>query len=286
MNYIDLHVHSTFSDGTVAPSELVKLAVKQGLSAFALTDHDTVRGLKEAMSTAADFQKQGVQIYIIPGVEMSAAFQGSDIHILGLNINPKDTALLHALEGAEEERHTRNRKMADKLAAAGLDIAYEDVQRLEPNAVITRAHFAKYLVEKGYVSSNKEAFSKYLHSKSPYYVSRNYLSPEEAILLIINAGGIPVLAHPLLYHLEEAKLRHLILHLKETGLKGLEAIYTCNSKNDEAFVRSLARQYGLLISGGSDFHGSNKPDISMGTGKGNLKIPFSLLKELGIPLCL
>lgn len=282
MKYIDLHVHSTFSDGTVTPAGLVTLAVSQGLSAFALTDHDTARGVPEAQAAAFSLQKQGTDIQVIPGVEISAAFRSSDIHILGLNIDTQNPDLNHAMQAAEEERHSRNRRMAENLALAGLQITYEAVEAMEPDAVITRAHFARYLVEKGYASNNNEAFKKYLNSKSPYYVSRTYPEPEEVVSLILKAGGVPVLAHPLLYHLEEAELKRLVLRLKAAGLMGLEAIYTCNSRQDEAFVKGLARQNGLLISGGSDFHGSNKPDIMLGKGKGNLKIPYSLLTDLGI----
>lgn len=284
MKYIDLHVHSTVSDGTVTPTELVHLASKEGLSAFALTDHDTIRGVPEALTAASQLRSQGFDIHVIPGVEVSAAFKSSDIHILGLNVDYTNALLTNALADAEKERDSRNMKMAENLAAAGLDITYEAVQAIDPKAIITRAHFAKYLVQKGYASDNNDAFKKYLHNKSPYYVSRNYISPEEVISLILHAGGIPVLAHPLLYHLEESELKRLLLRLKEAGLKGLEAIYTCNSHQDDIFVRQLARQNGLLISGGSDFHGVNKPDIMLGRGKGNLKIPFNLLEELGINL--
>lgn len=284
MKYIDLHVHSNVSDGTLNPRELVELAAAQNLTAFALTDHDTLRGIPEASTAAADLRRQGIEIYLIPGVEISAGFQNSDIHILGLNINPKDATLVKALEAAEKERDSRNQKMAENLADAGLDITYEAVRAIDPKAVVTRAHFAKYLVQKGYASTNSDAFKKYLHTKSPYYVSRKYLAPEEAISLILHAGGIPVLAHPLLYYLEEHELKNLVLRLKNAGLKGLEAIYTCNSHQDETFLLQLARQNGLSISGGSDFHGANKPDISLGKGRGNLKIPFSLLDELGICL--
>jgi hypothetical protein len=284
MKYIDLHVHSTCSDGTVTPTELVDLAVKQGLSAFALTDHDTLRGIPEAKKACELYQKQGTDIHVIPGVEISAAFKKADIHILGLNVDLENKELIETLDEAELARDNRNRKMADNLAGAGLDISYEKVLALDPKAVITRAHFAKYLVKKGYVATNKEAFNKYLHTKSPYYVCREYLPPETVITLILNAGGVPVLAHPLLYHLPEEELRKLVAHLKECGLKGLEAIYTRNSRQDEDFSRRLAKENGLLISGGSDFHGTNKPDIQMGVGTGNLQIPFSLLDELGISL--
>lgn len=282
MKYIDLHVHSSCSDGTVPPAGLVELAVKQGLSAFALTDHDTLRGLPSALRAAAALREQGHDIHVICGAEISAAFQDSDIHILGLNLNPENKRLCQTLNGAEEERNLRNQKMADKLAAAGIPISYDEIKRIDPDAVITRAHFATCLVKKGYAANNNDAFQKYLNAKAPYYVARNYLSPEEVISLILEAGGIPVLAHPLLYHLTEGELKKLVLRLKAAGLQGLEAIYTCNSRQDEAFLRSLARQNGLLISGGSDFHGTNKPDIQMGVGKGNLKIPYSLLDSLGI----
>lgn len=280
MNYIDLHVHSTISDGTYTPTELIEYAVSKGLTAMALTDHDTINGIKEAQLAANRLKLEGHDITLIPGVEISAAFLNRDIHILGLFVDCCNELLVKTLEGAVRERETRNEKMAVNLRNAGLSITLDELKAEDPQAIITRAHFAKLLYKKGYVSSVKDAFTKYLGDDSPYYVKRNYISPEDAISLIKQASGIPVLAHPLLYHLNEKEIDALVLRLKNAGLEGIEAIYSNNISNEEAYVRSLAKKYDLAITGGSDFHGSVKPDIDLGTGRGNLKIPADLLLPL------
>lgn len=276
MKYIDLHVHSTVSDGTFTPTELVAEAKRCNLSAFALTDHDTVRGFEEAKKAS-----EGSGIEVIPGVEISAAYKKKDIHILGLLIDPNYEPLKRSLDAALLERDQRNAKMAQNLAAGGLDI---DIERLtaafSPGTVLTRAHFAKFLLETKQIKSMNEAFEHYLNADGPYYVPREYISPENAIKLIKQAGGIPVLAHPLVYHLPEEELDALIARLKDTGLEGLEVFYSSNTGFDEGIVRRYANKYHLIMTGGSDFHGANKPHISMGSGKGNLKIPYSVLENL------
>lgn len=276
MKYIDLHVHSTVSDGTFTPTELVAEAKRCNLSAFALTDHDTIRGFEEAKKAS-----EGSGIEVIPGVEISAAYKKKDIHILGLLIDPNYEPLKHSLDAALLERDQRNAKMAQNLAAGGLDI---DIERLtaafSPGTVLTRAHFAKFLLETKQIKSMNEAFEHYLNADGPYYVPREYISPENAIKLIKQAGGIPVLAHPLVYHLPEEELDALIARLKDAGLEGLEVFYSSNTGFDEGIVRRYANKYHLIMTGGSDFHGANKPHISMGSGKGNLKIPYSVLENL------
>ncbi len=276
MKYIDLHVHSTVSDGTFTPTELVAEAKRCNLSAFALTDHDTVRGFEEAKKAS-----EGSGIEVIPGVEISAAYKKKDIHILGLLIDPNHEPLKRSLDAALLERDQRNAKMAQNLAAGGLDI---DIERLtaafSPGTVLTRAHFAKFLLETKQIKSMNEAFEHYLNADGPYYVPREYISPENAIKLIKQAGGIPVLAHPLVYHLPEEELDTLIARLKDAGLEGLEVFYSSNTGFDEGIVRRYANKYHLIMTGGSDFHGANKPHISMGSGKGNLKIPYSVLENL------
>ncbi len=276
MKYIDLHVHSTVSDGTFTPTELVAEAKRCNLSAFALTDHDTVRGFEEAKKAS-----EGSGIEVIPGVEISAAYKKKDIHILGLLIDPNYEPLKRSLDAALLERDQRNAKMAQNLAAGGLDI---DIERLtaafSPGTVLTRAHFAKFLLETKQIKSMNEAFEHYLNADGPYYVPREYISPENAIKLIKQAGGIPVLAHPLVYHLPEEELDALIARLKDAGLEGLEVFYSSNTGFDEGIVRRYANKYHLIMTGGSDFHGANKPHISMGSGKGNLKIPYSVLENL------
>ena len=282
MKYIDLHVHSNYSDGTLSPSEIVSLAIDKKLVAFALTDHDTVDGVEEAISAAKEAALKGDYITVIPGVEISASYKGKDIHILGLCLNHHSPVLLQALKEAADERESRNYKMCHNLQKAGIPITVEKMKEDCQDAVLTRAHFAKFLLKEGYVTSMKEAFNKYLDSSTAYYVTREYLTPKQAIELILQAGGIPILAHPLLYKLAPTQLEILIKELKTYGLKGLEAIYSTNINNDEAYVRSLARKYELLITGGSDFHGSVKPDIDLGTGRGSLCIPDSILKDLGL----
>lgn len=280
MKYIDLHVHSNASDGTDTPAELVKRAVSIDLSAFALTDHDTIAGIREAMDAAKAYKKQGKMIHVIPGIELSVAYKGTDIHILGLCIDYRNEAFCNALNKVKEERDRRNEKMAENLAKAGIDISIDKLREEDKDAVLTRAHFAKYLVKTGIVETNQEAFSKFLSSDGPYYVPREYLSPKKGIDLIKMAGGVPVLAHPLLYKLSDARLNELIKDLKEDGLVGIETFYSMNTGFDEAYVKKLANKYDLLMTGGSDYHGTVKPLIKLGVGKGNLKIPYSLLEKL------
>ena len=280
MKYIDLHVHSNASDGTDTPAELVKKAVSIDLSVFALTDHDTVAGIREAMDAAKVYKKQGKMIHVIPGIELSVAYKGTDIHILGLCIDYRNEAFCNALNKVKEERDRRNEKMAENLAKAGIDISIDKLREEDKDAVLTRAHFAKYLVKTGIVETNQEAFSKFLSSDGPYYVPREYLSPKKGMDLIKMAGGVPVLAHPLLYKLSDARLDELIKDLKEDGLVGIETFYSMNTGFDEAYVKKLANKYDLLMTGGSDYHGTVKPLIKLGVGKGNLKIPYSLLEKL------
>lgn len=280
MDYIDLHVHSNVSDGTSTPTELVSYAYEKKLSAFALTDHDTVDGVAEAVSAAASLATEDRKLTVIPGVEISAGYHGRDIHILGLCLDYTDPTLVETLHNVAMERGRRNEKMLKNLQDAGLSITMEDLHEGNEDAIITRAHFGKALLKKGYVSSIKEAFSKYLDSNGPYYVPREYLSPKTAIELITNAGGIAVLAHPLLYKFSASELRTLLSELKGYGLQGIEAVYSCNIGLDESFVRSLAREFDLVCTGGSDYHGSVKPDIDLGSGRGNLKILSCMLDDL------
>lgn len=276
MDYIDLHVHSTASDGTFTPSELVAYALKKGLKAFALTDHDSIDGLLEAEEAAA-----GTALELAAGIEFSTEYQGKDIHILGLCLNWRQKGFNDSLRFFKEERQNRNREMAERLRRLeGMDISLERLEEAFPGAVITRAHFAKYLFEKNYVRDIRDAFSLYIGDSCPCFVPRNKISPTDAIELILKADGIPVLAHPLLYPMAEHQLDSLVKGLKSHGLQGLEAIYSSNCGLDETNMRRLARKYQLKISGGSDFHGSIKPHIDIGVGRGNLKIPYEILENL------
>jgi predicted metal-dependent phosphoesterase TrpH len=283
MRYIDLHVHSTYSDGSFTPTELLKLALQANLAAFALTDHDTTEGFDE-LKAAADEYNRGVsgdrKIEVIPGVEISAAYKTGDIHILGLLVDPHNDTLVKMMGDAKAERDRRNEKMAENLRNAGLDISIKAIREKSPDSIITRAHFAKYMVENHMVHSYADAFTYYLGDKTPYYVARKFTSPETAIKCTLAAGGVPVLAHPIIYHLEPSELNNLIDKLISYGLRGIETIYSSNTLDEEAAIRAIAKEKGLLMTGGSDFHGAPKPSISIGSGRGNLKVPYELLTIL------
>jgi 3',5'-nucleoside bisphosphate phosphatase len=284
MKNIDLHVHSNISDGTLTPTEVIQLAVKNKLSAIALTDHDTLAGIDEAEEAANKEMEMGYLIRVIPGIEISVLYNKKDIHILGLFVDKNNRILLNALEEARIKRDERNVKMTANLRAVGIDITIEKLRAEEGDAVLTRAHFAKFMVKHGMVKSNQDAFAKYLNDDSPYYVPREYLSPEEAISFIHQAGGLAVLAHPLLYKYDQAGTENMVEYLAGQGLDGLEAIYSSNMGLEEGRMIHLANKFGLVITGGSDFHGANKPDLDLGVGRGNLKIPYSILEKLEIRL--
>lgn len=276
MKIVDLHVHSNKSDGTCSPSELVDLAIQKGLSAFALTDHDTTAGLDEAIEYA-----KGRDIEVVPGIEFSTEYQGRDIHVLGLAIDYKAPVFADRLQAFVDSRIGRNRKMCRNLTEAGIDISYEKLMAAYPGAVITRAHYARYLLDHGYVKSLPEAFERYVGDHCPYFVPREKVTPVQAVQLIRQAKGIPVLAHPTLYHMGKDALQKLVSSLTEAGLVGLEAVYSTYSAGEEREMRQLASRNGLLISGGSDFHGSNKPGLELATGyHGKLVIPYDIWERL------
>jgi len=278
---IDLHVHSNHSDGTLSPEELVSLAAETGLSAFALTDHDTVSGIQKAKKAAKKTEATGIGITVISGTEISAAYNKKDIHILGLFVDETNPSLLTALDEAVNAREMRNECMAERFRSLNIPLTLEDLRIENPDTVITRAHFAKYLIEHGHVKTSQEAFSRYLNYDAPCFVPREYMHPERAISLILEAGGIPVLAHPLLYKLPPAELETLLKRLKNSGLKGLEVYYSSNTGFDEQICYSLANRFGLLMTGGTDFHGDNKPNLYLGSGRNhNLNIPDTLLEPL------
>ena len=281
MNIADLHVHSNRSDGTFSPSELVDYAIQKGLSAFALTDHDTVDGLDEALSRAAALKTSENTIpEVIPGIELSTEYEGKDVHIVGLYIDHHNPTFLARLREFVDSRTVRNEKMCDRLRETGIDISYEKLQKAFPDSVITRAHYAKWMLENGYIKNLQEAFDRYVGDNCPCYVPREKITPAQAVELILSADGIPVLAHPTLYHLNRQRLKKLVMELKEAGLLALEGIYSTYSPAEERQMRTLASECGLLISGGSDFHGGNKPGLDLATGYGRLFIPQEVLDHL------
>lgn len=275
MRRIDLHVHSNVSDGTLTPKELVAYAKEKGIAAFALTDHDTVGGIFEAEQAA-----KGSGLELIPGIEISSEYKGGDVHILGLYMDYRQPEFSAALQRFIEARERRNKEMAKKLSDHGFLMTLEELTAAYPEAVITRAHFAKYMKAKGYVTSYEEAFRHYIGKDCACYVPRTVIQPSDAIDLIRAAGGIAVLAHPLLYHMTMEEVEHLAKYLKELGLQGIEVFYSMNQEGDENRMASLAKRYELVMTGGSDFHGSTKPYIDLGSGRGNLYVPDSLLEPL------
>ncbi len=279
---IDLHVHSTRSDGTYTPTELVEYAIEKGLTAFALTDHDTTDGLDEAISYANALRAEGKADVpeVIPGIELSTNIEDTEVHVAGLFIDKENPEFQSYLKEFVASRNLRNVKMCAKLTEIGIPITVEELESAFPNCILTRAHFASWLREHGYVSSNKEAFDRYLGKRCPCYVPREKITPQKAIALILTAGGIPVLAHPILYRLSDARLEALVATLKEAGLVGIEAIYSTYEPSEERQIRRLAKKYDLLLSGGSDFHGTNKPRIDLGVGLGRLYVPDELLENM------
>lgn len=275
MKQVDLHVHSNKSDGTYTPSHLVDYALQKGLSAFALTDHDSVEGLDEALSYAA-----GKPIEVIPGIEFSTKYEERDVHVVGLYIRYDSPVFAAKLRSFVDSRINRNIKMCSNLQNAGIDISFEKLCEENPDAVITRAHYASYLTNHGYVADRAEAFAKYLGDDCPYFVPREKVTPSQAVALILDAGGIPILAHPPLYHMEPARLDALVGQLKQEGLMGIETLYSSYHAQDERDMFRLAQKYRLLPSGGSDFHGENKPGLDLGTGYGKLFVPEEFLLNM------
>lgn len=269
---VDLHTHSCCSDGTLTPSQLMELAVRKGLTAIALTDHDTVSGICEAAKWA-----EAQPLTLIPGIEISSLYDmGSttkDIHILGLGIQAENPVFLQRLENFQKLRDARNLKMLRRIRDVVMDIDEDDFFSHYKGAVITRAHFAAYLLERGAVSSVKEAFDRYLGDGKPCFVPKEGVTCQEAVECILEAGGHPVLAHPPQYRLGYEALERLVTRLISWGLQGIETVYSTYTLQQERELRSLAAKYGLHMTGGSDFHGAVKPDIDLGTGLGNLYVP-------------
>ncbi|MBS4960809.1 MAG: PHP domain-containing protein [Clostridiales bacterium] len=274
-NYIDLHTHSTFSDGTKTPAEIVQLAQERNLAAVALTDHDTVLGIPAFLEAG-----KTSPIETIAGIELAAEYEGTEIHIVGLFVDPNSSAFQQFNETVQKNREKRNLLMVEKLTSLGYHISYEDVLSEAGGHVITRAHFARALVHHSYVSTKNEAFEKILGNDKAGYVKRILPSPESCLDIIAKSGGISVLAHPTLYHFDEFQILRLCTYLKSLGLTAVETIYTSYSYAQQQTLKKIAQRAGLLSSGGSDYHGENKPGIFLGVGKGNLRIPLDFLEQL------
>ena len=273
MDRIDLHIHTTASDGTFTPEEVVREASRLGLAAVAITDHDTAAGYARA---AAEGEKRGLEV--VPGIEISTKFR-SAVHILGYYIDVDSPALEEVLDWMHRDREERNVKLCAMLRASGVDI---DIERMHARFgdLVGRPHFAEIMIENGMARDMNDAFERLLNKNKPFFIPRQFLPIERSIEIIREAGGTAVLAHPFQYRLDDAALRELIEHCMESGLEGMECRYSGYDAAQTAYLEALAAEYGLVRTGGSDFHGAIKGEIRLGEGKGGLNVPYAFLEEL------
>lgn len=272
---IDLHTHTTESDGSFTPEELIAEAKRVGLSAIAITDHDTISGIKKAKAAA-----DNNDIELIPGIELSTDYNGKEVHIVGLYIDMENEHFLSKLKEFKNCRENRNELIVENLQKEGFDITMEALKAENPDCVITRANIARFLYEHGMIPSIQTAFEKYIGDNCKCFVNRFKITPMDAVKLIKETGGTAILAHPLLYHMSDSTLQILVDELKDAGLDGIEAIYCTYSPSEERQMKQFAKTNGLLISGGSDFHGTTKPKLNLGTGYGKLYIPYEILENI------
>jgi predicted metal-dependent phosphoesterase TrpH len=273
---IDLHVHSNISDGTYSPEEVIRIALEKGVTAIALTDHDTVEGVERARTEGA-----AAGIEVVPGVEVSTQWDHGILHMLGYFIDPHSPQLLQALDYLKNGRQERIPRIISKLKDCGVGISEDEVYDLAVGGVLGRPHVANVLVQKKYASTLQDAFDLYLKKGAPAYVEKAKLPAAEAIRVITQGGGLPVLAHP--YSLREddpARLQAIVAELKEYGLKGIEAYYPVHTDQQTAVYLNVAARLDLAATGGTDFHGSNRPEIELGAFPGGRTLPYSILEDL------
>jgi predicted metal-dependent phosphoesterase TrpH len=266
---VDLHIHSTASDGKYTPEEIVRKAAGLGLNYIALADHDSVDGIVPAIEAAKAFP----QLTFIPGVEISTDVPEGEIHVLGYFIDYGSKELGESLKKFRTSREGRGRAMVEKLGVMGMPLDWARVQEIAGDGAIGRPHVAQAMLEKGYIGTFKEAFDKYIGRDGPAYVEREKMTPEEAVTLILRSGGIPVLAHP--FTVKEPEKR--VAELKKVGLAGIEAYYKDNTPEDTKATLTLAKTYGLIATGGSDFHGI---EDSSEVGMGGVDVPVSAARRL------
>lgn len=272
---IDLHMHSMFSDGTFTPEELVQEAVRVGLTAMALTDHDTTGGVPRLQAAA---QAAGIRAF--SGVEVSADATAGTMHVLGYGVDPANKSLIEHLRWIREGRDERNREILHKLNQLGMRLTYEEVAAHAGADVVARPHFAQAMIAKGYARNKKDAFDRFLARGKPAYAERRRLEPESTFGLIRMAGGIPVIAHPFTLRLAGSAFRHAIETFKAQGLGGLEVHYPEHTPDLFREYRRVAHDLDLLATGGSDFHGAVSPGIEMGRGFGSLHVPDEVADQL------
>ncbi len=275
MILVDLHTHSTCSDGTVSPQRLVELACRSSVAVLSLTDHDSVEGVPSFLAAC---QRHGVQG--LAGVELSAEFP-STMHILGYGFDPGHAGFLHKLNDIRTMRNQRNYKIIDRLRSIGVDLSMEEVEAYSGGTVVARPHLARAMVERGYCATMRECFDRYLKRGAPGYVPRVRLSPQECIELIRSAGGLAVLAHPIQTARDIGDLRPIVKNLKDMGLWGLECVSAHHSPEWVFRYMELAGELGLFPTAGSDFHGANRPGVSLGVLVDDDFLPWA---RLGVSL--
>ena len=271
MKRIDLHIHTTASDGSLSPTETALRAAEAGLCAIAVTDHDTTAGVAEALEAGA---RCGVEV--VPGVELSVDYRDEGIHILGYFIDPLNPVLRELLDWVVTERDARNETIAAAMRADGIPVTVEALRARHPGAVIGRPHFAEALAEHGTAKSVRDAFDRFLDTGLKYYRERTYIPMDRAFEAIRAAGGKAVFAHPFQYEYSEPELVALTRLLVDHGLAGVECIYSRYTPEQVRYLKDLAGFYGLCVTGGSDFHGAGKPDIALG----GVPVPYELLEGL------
>lgn len=278
---IDLHVHSTYSDGSLSPLQLVREALACGVTALGLVDHDTTDGLRPLLKACREERSDdGRRLTAVPGVEVSTAVPRGTMHLLGYYPDVHRPALQVLLARIRNGRDERNREIMNRLHQLGMALRWEDVAARAGHDVVGRPHFAQAMVAAGYVRSSKAAFEKYLAKGRRAYVDRFHPEPEEAIRVLRDAGAVPVLAHPTSLELGKKGLHDCVARLVAAGLQGLEVYHPDHQASDETHFLALAREFGLVVTGGSDFHGEANPQIRMGLGFGRLRVPETAVDEL------
>lgn len=273
-SFIDLHAHTTASDGSLSPAQLVRAAAAEGLAALAVTDHDTVGGLEEARSEA---RRAGIEL--VNGMELSIRWDEGTFHLLGY-LFEEGPGLAAGLAQLQALRHDRNLKMIARLNELGYAVSYADVAAESGGGQVGRPHMAKALVKKGLVPTVQDAFERLLRRGRPAYVIVDRLEPRDAFELVRRAGGVPVLAHPYQLRLAEEALDARIPEWKDAGLGGIEVQHSSHDAARQSFLERLAAKHGLAATGGSDFHGDTKPDVALGRAHGGARIPMSRLDDL------
>ena len=272
---IDLHSHSIFSDGTDTPEALAQAANALGLRALALTDHDTLAGLARFLA-----QQPLVQTLLVPGIELSCRFLGRPLHMLGLFVDSQDPAFMARVDGMGGQRLARNREMVTRLQAMGLSITWEQVAAAAPTELISRTHFARALVACGAAGSPQDAFQRFVGDHAPAFVPFPELTPREAARWIREAGGVAIVAHPGRGVPRHFRWDDAMAELKAQGIQGFEAWYPDYGPLEQRYFLDLARTLDLVPTGGSDYHGANKPAQGLGVGRGSLHVPDQVLDRL------